>query len=107
MDDLRAAGRWAPTGPPVRRVAVGAAIRLEQARAGCGARCPWLSGVFAPTQKQHKPGARAKINTEVTRTKRHSPACVGTRSTMAASENLGISPVQEMFPSLYSRSAGV
>ena len=84
----------APAGPPVRRVAAGIAIRLEQARAGCGGRCPWLSGVFAPTQKQHKPGARAKINTGVTRTKRHSPAYGGTRSTMAVPENLASSPAE-------------
>ena len=48
----------------------------------------------APTQKQHKPGARAKINTGVTRTKRHSPAYGGTRSTMAVPENLASSPAE-------------
>ena len=84
----------APAGPPVRRVAARIAIRLEQARARCGTRCPWLCGVFPPTQKQHKPGARAKINTGVTRTKRHSPAYGGTRSTVALSENLASSPAE-------------
>ena len=84
----------APAGPPVRRVAAGIAIRLEQARAGCEGRCPWLPGVSASTQKQHKPGARAKINTGVTRTKRHSPAYAGTRSTMAVPGNLASSPAE-------------
>ena len=77
----------------MRRVAAGIAIRLEPAR-GCEGRCPWLSVVYAPTQKQHKPRARAKINTGVTRTKRHSPAYGGTRSTMAVPENLASSPAE-------------
>jgi hypothetical protein len=50
--------------------------------------------VLAPAQKQHKPRARAKINTGVTRTKRHSPAYGGTRRTMAVSENLASSPAE-------------
>jgi len=92
---LREAFVWSGAGgPPVRRVAAGTAIRLQPARAGCGGRCPWLSGVFPPTQKQHKPGVRAKINTGVTRTKRHSPAYGGTRSTMAVPENLASSPAE-------------
>ena len=49
---------------------------------------------FAPTQKQHEPGARAKINTGVTRTKRHSPAYGGTRSTMTVSENSASLPAE-------------
>ena len=38
----------------------------------------------AHTQEQHKSRARGKINTEVTRTKRHSPAHVGTRGIVGA-----------------------
>jgi hypothetical protein len=96
----------APTGPPSAALRQGTAIRpgpgcpwrqagcpappgaLRRflARAGCGADIPGCPG-FALTQRQHKPGAQAKINTEVTRTKRHSPAYGGTRSTIAMSEN--------------------
>jgi hypothetical protein len=43
---------------------------------------------------EHKPRAQAKINTEVTRTKRHSPAYDGTRSIMAMSENSASSPAE-------------
>jgi hypothetical protein len=59
----------------------------------CG-RYPWLSGAFAPTQEEHKPEAQAKINTDVTRTKRHSPAYGGTRSTMTVTENSASLPAE-------------
>jgi hypothetical protein len=52
------------------------------ARSGCG-QMSLAVRVFALTQRQHKPGARAKINTEVTRTKRHSPSRDGTTAKMS------------------------
>jgi hypothetical protein len=71
-------------------------LRRSLARAGCGADIPLAarSGAFAPTQEERKPEARAKINTDLTRTRRHSPAYGGIRSTMAASENLAFSPAE-------------
>ena len=87
-----------PTGLPVRCAAVGYRRpagtrrfyggRVREARSGgLGAirlRAMSLAvRLFAPTQRQHKPGARAKINTEVTRTKRHSPARDGTAAKMS------------------------
>jgi hypothetical protein len=102
----------APAGPPVRCVAyseppsgTGVSLAADRmpgppgARGGpchepaCG-RYPWLSGAFAPTQGEHKPEVRAKINTDVTRTKRHSPAYGGTRRTMTVTENSASLPAE-------------
>jgi hypothetical protein len=71
-------------------------LRRSLARAGSGADIPLAarSGAFAPAHEEHKPEARAKINTDLTRTRRHSPAYGGIRSTMAASENLAFSPAE-------------
>jgi hypothetical protein len=83
-----AALRWGTAvGPGPARLWRQAGCRVREAqrrswRESTLGRCPWPSGVRANI-KATQAGARAKINTEVTRTKRHSPARDGTAAKMS------------------------